>query len=121
MARRGSAISSEPSPRQFGQDIAIQRLVVRSEPFRAGGRTALATIVDRQLQDLQQRLDLAPRHRMGRIGIDAGHDVAQWVQRREPAREKIAIDRAFMEAGRDPKADPERQFVQAVAENRLGG
>src|SRR6266567_2583902 len=106
------AISSEPSPRRFGQDIAIQRPVARSEPFGAGGRTASATIVDRQLQHLQQRLDLAPRHRMGRIGIDARDDVAQRVQRGEPAGEKIAIDRAFMEAGRDPKAYPERQFVQ---------
>jgi hypothetical protein len=84
-------------------------------------RTAPAAIVDRQLQNLQQCMNLAPRCRMGRICIDGGHEVAKGIQRGQPAREKIAIDRAFMEAGRDPKAHLERQFLQAVAENRLGG
>ena len=41
---------------------------------------------------------------MGRIWIDGGHEVAKGIQRGEPAREKIAIDRAFVEGGRDPKA-----------------
>ena len=58
---------------------------------------------------------------MGRIWFNGGHEVANGIQRGEPAREKIAIDRAFMEAGRDPKADPGREFVQAVAEKRLFG
>src|SRR5258705_7624107 len=108
------------SARQFGQDIAsIQRLGSRSQPLGAGGRTAPAAIVDPQLQNLQQRMKLPPRHRMGRIWIDSGH--AKGIQRGEPAREKIAIDRTFMEAGRDPKAHLERQFLQAVAENRPGG
>src|SRR6476620_4132121 len=98
-----------PSTRQFGQDIAsIQRLGSRSEPLGAGGRTAPAAIVDRQLQNLQQCMNLAPRYQMGRIWIDGGHEVAKGIQRGEPAREKIAIDRAFMEAGRDPKAHLER-------------
>src|SRR4030088_967515 len=109
------------SARQFGQDIAsIQRLGWRSEPLSAGGRTAPAAIVDRQLQNLQQCMNLATRNRMGRIWI-GGDEGAKGIQRGGPAREKNAIDRAFMEAGHDPKAHPERQFLQAVAENRLGG
>src|SRR5258705_6552434 len=88
---------------RFGQDIAsIQRLGSRSQPLGAGGRTAPAAIVDRQLQNLQQRMNLPPRYRMGRIWIGGGHQVAKGSQPREPAPEKIAIDRAFMEAGRDP-------------------
>src|ERR1700676_1218369 len=123
---RCDAVETVPAPaasaRQFGQDIAsIQRLGSRSEPLGAGGRTAPAAIVDRQLQNLQQCMNLAPRYRMGWIWIDGGHEVAKGIQRGQPAREKIAIDRAFMEAGRDPKAHLKRQFLQAVAENRLGG
>ena len=59
-------------------------------------------------------MNLAPRYRMGRIWFNGGHEVANGIQRGEPAREKIAIDWAFMEAGRDPKAHLERQFLQAV-------
>src|SRR6266446_6293671 len=105
MGRITSGKSPAASARQFGQDIAsIQRLGSRSEPLGAGGRTAPAAIVDRQLQNLQQCLNLAPRYRMGRIWIDGGHEVAKGIQRGEPAWEKIVKDRAFMEAGRDPKA-----------------
>jgi len=71
------------SASEFSQDIAsIQRLGSRSQPLGAGGRTAPAAIVDRQLQNLQQRMNLPPRYRMGRIWIDGGHEVAKGIQRR---------------------------------------
>src|SRR5258706_6017494 len=102
------------SARQFGQDIAsIQRLGSRSQPLSASGRTAPAAIVDRQLQNLQQRMNLPPRYRMGRIWIDGGH--AKGIQRGEPVRAKIAIDRTFMGARREPKVHLSLQILLAVA------
>src|SRR5258706_10212140 len=57
---------------RFGQDIAsIQRLGSRSQPLGAGGRTATAAIVDRQLQNLQQRMNLP-------AALSNGTDLDRW-------------------------------------------
>ena len=47
-------------------------------------------IVDRQLQSLEQTLNLAARRNKERIPVDAGHCLAQLVEPRESAWEKVA-------------------------------
>src|SRR5882757_7726144 len=97
---------------RIGQDIAIQRAIARSKPFGAQRCAAAAAIVDRQLQGPEQTLNLPARRQPRRLPVDAGHCLTLLVQRREPAVEKIAINRALVKAGRDAETCIERQFLQ---------
>src|SRR5438874_5330676 len=104
-----------------GQDVVavVQRAVARSKPLGAKCRAASPAVIDRQLQSLEQGLDLTACDEVARIRVDAGHGLARFVQRSKAAREAIPIDLSFMETQSNSEPEPECQFVQAFAHNRF--
>src|SRR4051794_18018181 len=116
-----SVVLSLRSRVRTGQDVVgvLQRAVTGSKPLGAKCRAASTAIVDRQLQSLEQGLDLTACDEVARIGVDARHGVARLVQRSKAAGEQIPIDLSFMQTQRNSEPEPERQFVQALAHDRF--
>src|SRR5436190_24390357 len=65
---------NSPTSLRTGQDIGVQRAIARSKPFGAKRCAAATTIVDRQLQRLEQAPDLTARGETRcLLSVDAGH------------------------------------------------
>ena len=90
---------------------------MRGKPLGAKRGTASAALVDRQLQGLEQGLNLASRRK--RACAYAGHALRRFVQRGETAGEKIPVDLPFMETKRNAEPEPGRKFVQARGDHRV--
>src|SRR5438067_12692730 len=101
-----------------GQEIiGIERVVVRGKPLGAKRGTASAALVDRQLQGLEQGLNLASRRK--RACAYAGHALRRFVQRSETAGEKVPVDLPFLDTTRNAEPQPGRKFVQARGDHRV--
>src|ERR1700694_3475523 len=64
--------------------VGIQRLVERGEPLGARRGTPPAALVERQLQCVDQDLDLLPRRQMRGVGPGAEGRLVQRIERGEP-------------------------------------
>ena len=90
---------------------------MRGKPLGAKRGAASAALVDRQLQGLEQGLNLASRRK--RACAYPGHGLRQFVQRGETAGEKIPVDLSFMETKRNTEPEPGGKFVQARGDHRV--
>src|SRR6202044_2779966 len=87
------------------QVVELERLARLRDPFGARRRAALAALVDRQPQRVDQRLDLVARGPMRDCRPQPERLLVEFVERGEPAREEFAIDHALGETVDAAKAE----------------
>src|SRR5579871_2607214 len=80
------------------QPVGIERFVCGRGPFGTRGRAAFAALVHRQLQGLDQRLDLVARGEMRRIRARPECALLDVVEGSKPAGKIFAIDHPLGEA-----------------------
>src|SRR5689334_10838945 len=99
-------------PRLRRDDIRqFQRARLRREPLLAGRGAPHATLVERQLQRAQQRLDLLARRDMRQARPRAERLLVEAVERGQSPRIELAEDHAFGETVDRAEAEPQRKLL----------
>src|SRR6185369_5246413 len=102
--------------RALGENVVdLQWLVHDRVPFRACGGAPFAVLGERKLQRIEQRNHFLTRRHMRKIWTRAERFFVELIERRKPAREKLAIDHTLGKALHAAEAHALGQFTDAFA------